>query len=331
MTNRLELNWKVDGFVDEQRYYCSENPIDTNAPPTPVAILSSSDRTHIEHGLTLGKYYYIRISAYKNGVEKFSDEKRVLFGKMWLPINIDSLKCCIESESTVVNSSNVVSSLNDLTSNNYNFSQLSEPSRPTLIENRVKFDGNNDFVAINSSLADIYQSKQRMFLFFALRGGVSSGSVKPVFITTFGVDSTRIGLHQINETQMRFSLRSTSSDTLQSLVFSYSSNEDMVLYFDADLITKKARVFKNGDLITTVDLTTSLTAFANVSNVLYPQIGNGGGGVTAWDGSLYSFATSDQVLTDADRQKLEGWAAHKYGLIGNLPSGHPYKILAPTL
>ncbi|RLL31774.1 hypothetical protein D9K80_14640, partial [Acinetobacter cumulans] len=33
-TNRLELNWKLDGFVDEQRYYCSETAIDPlNLPP----------------------------------------------------------------------------------------------------------------------------------------------------------------------------------------------------------------------------------------------------------------------------------------------------------
>lgn len=27
MTNRLEINWKLDGDIDEQRYYCSETPI----------------------------------------------------------------------------------------------------------------------------------------------------------------------------------------------------------------------------------------------------------------------------------------------------------------
>ena len=53
--NRLELTWKLDGFVDEQRYYCSETPIDVNAPPAPVAVLAGDVRSHTESGLTEGK------------------------------------------------------------------------------------------------------------------------------------------------------------------------------------------------------------------------------------------------------------------------------------
>jgi len=30
-------------------------------------------------------------------------------------------------------------------------------------------------------------------------------------------------------------------------------------------------------------------------------------------------------LTDADRQKIEGYLAHKFGLTGKLASDHPYK------
>jgi len=37
--------------------------------------------------------------------------------------------------------------------------------------------------------------------------------------------------------------------------------------------------------------------------------------------------TSD--LSTADRQKLEGYLAHKWGLVANLPSNHPYKTVAP--
>jgi hypothetical protein len=37
------------------------------------------------------------------------------------------------------------------------------------------------------------------------------------------------------------------------------------------------------------------------------------------------------VYADADRQRIEGYLAHKWGLVGSLPSGHPYKTAAPTL
>ena len=34
-------------------------------------------------------------------------------------------------------------------------------------------------------------------------------------------------------------------------------------------------------------------------------------------------------LSTSDRQKVEGYLAHKWGLTGNLPSDHPYKLYGP--
>ena len=77
MTNRLELNWKVDGFVDEQRYYCSEMPIDPENLPSPKAVLVGDVRTYVDTDIEVGKTYYIRVGAVKNGVEKISGENYV--------------------------------------------------------------------------------------------------------------------------------------------------------------------------------------------------------------------------------------------------------------
>ncbi len=72
MTNRLELNWKLDGFVDEQRYYCSETPIDPENLPAPKAILAGDERTYVDTDVEIGKTYYVRVGSVKNGVEKLS-------------------------------------------------------------------------------------------------------------------------------------------------------------------------------------------------------------------------------------------------------------------
>lgn len=72
MTNRLELNWKVGGFVHEQRYYCSETPIDPENLPTPKAVLAGDVRTYIDVIVELNKTYYIAIGSVKNNVEKLS-------------------------------------------------------------------------------------------------------------------------------------------------------------------------------------------------------------------------------------------------------------------
>lgn len=77
MTNRLELNWKLDGFVDEQRYYCSETPINTNTPPAIKTVLAGDIRTHIDTSIAPQQRYYTMIGSVKNGVEKFSGEIEV--------------------------------------------------------------------------------------------------------------------------------------------------------------------------------------------------------------------------------------------------------------
>ena len=77
MTNRLELNWKLDGFVDEQRYYCSETPIDVNNMPTPKDVLDGDVRTYIDTDIESGKTYYVRVGSVKGSIEKVSQEVEI--------------------------------------------------------------------------------------------------------------------------------------------------------------------------------------------------------------------------------------------------------------
>lgn len=48
-----------------------------------------------------------------------------------------------------------------------------------------------------------------------------------------------------------------------------------------------------------------------------------------WQGVMLEVMATTSALTTADRQRLEGYLAHKWGLVANLPSDHPYKIVAP--
>lgn len=73
MTNRLELNWKLDGFVDEQRYYCSTTSFTAETKPAPKAVLASDVRTYIDTDVEVNKTYYTAIGSVKNSVEKLSD------------------------------------------------------------------------------------------------------------------------------------------------------------------------------------------------------------------------------------------------------------------
>ena len=77
MTSRLEINWKLDGFVDEQRYYCSKTPIDIESLPTPKAVLGGGVRSYVDTAVDENKLYYVAVSSVKNSVEKVSTIKEV--------------------------------------------------------------------------------------------------------------------------------------------------------------------------------------------------------------------------------------------------------------
>lgn len=81
MTDRIELSWDVPYAVDEQRYYCSETPIDVNNLPTPKAVLTGDTRTYTDTAIESGKKYYVAVGSVKNGVEKVSQEVEIFAGR----------------------------------------------------------------------------------------------------------------------------------------------------------------------------------------------------------------------------------------------------------
>lgn len=74
MTNRLELNWELDGVIDEQHYYCSTSPMNVESLPVPKVILANDVRSYIDTDIIEGQLYYVRVGSAKNGVVKLSNE-----------------------------------------------------------------------------------------------------------------------------------------------------------------------------------------------------------------------------------------------------------------
>jgi M6 family metalloprotease-like protein/uncharacterized repeat protein (TIGR02543 family) len=51
---------------------------------------------------------------------------------------------------------------------------------------------------------------------------------------------------------------------------------------------------------------------------------------TWWNGNFGEAVICNANLSASDRQKMEGYLAHKWGLAGNLPADHPYKTQSPS-
>ena len=51
--------------------------------------------------------------------------------------------------------------------------------------------------------------------------------------------------------------------------------------------------------------------------------------VRDWEGSVCEIIGFNRNLSDAERQQVEGYLAHKWGLIATIPADHPYKTKVP--
>lgn len=158
MTNRLELNWKLDGLIQEQRYYCSETPLDVNAMPTPKAVLASDMRSYSDTSIEANKTYYVRVGSVKNSVEKISSEvvvntfenpvKRIFAngGKgLWFDFS-DFSAMYQDTDGTVAITANgqSIARVNDKSGNNNHASQATTTKRPSVAVNGAFFDGIDD-------------------------------------------------------------------------------------------------------------------------------------------------------------------------------------------
>ena len=61
------------------------------------------------------------------------------------------------------------------------------------------------------------------------------------------------------------------------------------------------------------------------------KVGANNTGSSSYYGVLAEMVVSAAALSPADRQKAEGYLAHKFGLEGNLDPSHPYKTNPPTV
>ncbi|MES2982476.1 MAG: IPT/TIG domain-containing protein [Verrucomicrobiota bacterium] len=84
-------------------------------------------------------------------------------------------------------------------------------------------------------------------------------------------------------------------------------------------------MFLNG---TTANVANSSGNF-NVGNVVLGSRMQGSAFNTGWNGSFGEAISYNTQISDADRQKTEGYLAHKWGFAASLPAAHPYKVAPP--
>jgi hypothetical protein len=244
---------------------------------------------------------------------------------------------------TITTVSGAVSQWNDKSDSGRNASQGTSDLRPTLSAaaqnslNALSFDGSNDFMSLAIALA-----------------AASSGSFDVYFIgkpdtTSRNTSYTGGGIvrrHAANDAAGNWStgIRGTgavtvghhlvSGDNASGIVFggSVTSNANTLIswsYNTSGGSTSAQRWTIRINAGSPVTESTSATSIGWGAGT--GEIGRGFASSSYYyKGLIYEIIITASELSTGDRQKVEGYLAHKWGMTANLPSDHPYKTTAPT-
>ena len=233
--------------------------------------------------------------------------------------------------STITTASNAVSQWNDKSGNGRNASQLTAQNQPTYnlsgLNNRqsVNFDGDGDNLALPTGFLN----------------GVTAVSVAFVLLGPAQQNDAIFGPSTLNSTGLEIVytsvanwptlVRINSVNKITSGLWSTNSQPAIsILQADASATAG----WFNGSTVSAV----SATGIAALNfNGVYSigtysgndYAGNNSGTTVSAQMNLGEFIISTAVWSTSDRQRIEGYLAHKWGLVANLPSNHPYKTVAP--
>ena len=237
---------------------------------------------------------------------------------------------------TITTVSNAVSEWGDKSGNDNHFSQTTSTSRPTLDNSGVNgkpalvFDGVNDSLAAGSALIGTTHS---LFIVFTptieavtgvLMGQWQSGQTgRFLFATNQNcTGETSSGrLNAFNSTTTQGACAGAGSGLA---IDTSIANTPTIIESICTTGSESWKLLKDGTEYESASVTavfqgvgTALGTTSAIGNSLY------------YDGKMHEVILTDSVVSTDDRQRIEGYLAHKWGLTANLPAGHPYKTTPP--
>ena len=345
MTNRLELNWKVDGFVDEQHYYCSETPIDPENLPEPKAVLAGDERIYVDTDVVLGMTYYIRVAAIKNGVSKISEEVIRTAGDAWEPDLLSSLRSWLVAdnpENTLIDGK--LSIIADKSGHSANAAPFENAASNSAEVIKSSLNGRDVWRCSNSGFKGIFDIQDRTIskgasgITLAIVSKINSdigNADANIFRINTGVGviaRAMIGRGYYVPNGAYAGGRRLDTDGFAGLNNNQNLGTDWLIVIGIfDFLNATLTLSVNGERY-------ELSAFHNTGHVSDTtpysiSIGHSGSGMSGSTG-IGDYAEAiilDSGLNHDQLDKLEGYLAWQWGLQGSLPVNHPFKNIPPLV
>jgi hypothetical protein len=247
----------------------------------------------------------------------------------WTPAQITTaLWLDAADASTITLNSTTVSQWNDKSGNARHATQADGANQPTRTLNGLNgktvltFNGSNSFLGfsnltINDNNTYIYSVYSR-----PTAGTHTLDIASDIFV---GSSGRGYGNWWFTDNVLYTILRETSPATFGT----HGSSTATGTFINGAVRTSSGtQTWRNGTSVGTLQQTSGTF----VTGPVFNQIGRVGGSSPNFsyhNGTIAEIIMGRESLSDSNRQRIEGYLAHKWGLQANLPIDHPYKTAEP--
>ncbi|WNV50592.1 hypothetical protein [Pseudomonas phage Rollin] len=269
---------------------------------------------------------------------------------LWTPLNMATVpQIYLDAQDSVVTDvlgfASAISNLGAMGSDG-DFSQATAGNRPSILaaelngKRILRFDGADDCIKCASAAGlALFRNVPAAWAFTVhkKRGLDGSPTNRIFFYSLDGAGGYRFLLINGNATAGRVNKPSMFAKRLDAHSPAGLDSPNVVQgayclsLSSINFSTREAVLRENGSVAASTATLTVDTG--NTSNTSSPSMAIGAfhTGVASTDVDLAAIVIGNVQPSAGEFEKMEGWAAHKYGLTANLPSGHPYKTVAPTV
>lgn len=263
-------------------------------------------------------------------------QSNLMRGMLWTPAEITSaLWLDAADANTITLVSSAVSQWADKSGNSRHATQGASGARPMVAASAINgkdalvFDGLDDFLTLGTALGrpssytvfSVSKIAKALSNVQAVIASIDSGGNSRNSCMTIANDGgATFWQYGYNGSKYRWGYVA-SGFTLDTVAM------HCLVHADG---TQDESVYRNGNLLVNGSL--DGTATVNAGTAYAASIGRFGA-FNGWyfGGNIAEIVVILSAMPIGDRQKVEGYLAHKWGVVSSLPSDHPYKSAAPTL
>jgi hypothetical protein len=252
---------------------------------------------------------------------------------LWTPADITTqLWLDVSDSATVTTVSGAVSQINDKSGNGYHVTQSTAGARPLLRAAQLNGLDVMEFISSDALTrttdTNLFRNINQGLIFCICKTKANSGTGNVINIARNDGTATRMRIGYTSAERATVGGRRQDGDGfvgingLDDLLDDWILLTGVIDYANGDIFLFENDVLVASNLAFQTAGPTSNTVSANLF------IGHLNS-TEYFIGEVAQIVVAHGDITTATRNKLNGWAAHKYGLEANLPADHPYKTLAP--